>query len=96
MKVTDNDNLSLTITDIRPEEWDAIVLAGIKALVNKAKTDTDYVLVTPDDPLWEPIIEDLEGRHANIELDDEDAIYLAQIGVVEILKEYIRGEDGCP
>ena len=90
MQVTENKGMSLTINDISTEEWDHLVFAGIRGLVNNAKTDDNYVLVTPNDPLWETINTDTNAKRNTIEIDDEDSGYLAQIGVVEILKDYLK------
>ena len=78
-----------TVKDVTPEEQQYLFKKGLSALVNEArKGKTQYIIVEPD----HPVVENLDLKKNTVEIDDDDVDALIQIGITQILIDFIDKE----
>jgi len=95
MKVTDSKThrCDIVLEDITEEEHNLMFLEGLKVLVKEARDGNigDYIVLPYDQVTL------VGSNTTTIEIPDEDADALVQIGAVSIItrgmKEYIDGND---
>jgi len=78
-----------TVKDVTPEEQQHLFKKGLSALVNEArKGKTQYIIVEPD----HPVVENLDLKKNTVEIDDDDVDALIQVGITQILIDFIDRE----
>ena len=79
-----------TVSDVTPEEQQHLFKKGISALVNEArKGKTQFIVLDPDHPAAPK--EDDDSK-LTIEIDDDDVDALIQVGITQILIDFIDRE----
>jgi len=78
-----------TVKDVTPEEQQHLFKKGLSALVTEArKGKTQYIIVEPD----HPVVENLDLKKNTVEIDDDDVDALIQVGITQILIDFIDRE----
>ena len=79
-----------TVSDVTPEEKQHLFKKGISALVNEArKGKTQFIVLDPDHPAAPK--EDDDPK-LTVEIDDDDVQALIQVGITQILIDFIDRE----
>ncbi|MCH9733812.1 MAG: hypothetical protein K0U78_04570 [Actinomycetia bacterium] len=79
-----------TVKDVTPEEQQHLFKKGLSALVNEArKGKTQYIIVEPDHP---SAPKEDDDPKLTIEIDDDDVDALIQVGITQILIDFIDKE----
>jgi len=79
-----------TVSDVTPEEQQYLFKKGLSALVNEArKGKTQFIVLDPDHPAAPK--EDDDSK-LTIEIDDDDVDALIQVGITQILIDFIDRE----
>ncbi len=85
-----------TVNDITPEEREYLFKKGLSALVNEArKGKTQYIIVEPNHPVVKSLDlkkSTVETDDVTVEIDDDDVDALIQIGITQILIDFIETE----
>ena len=78
-----------TVKDVTPEEQQHLFKKGLSALVNEArKGKTQYIIVEPE----HPVVKNLDLKKNTVEIDDDDVDALIQVGITQILIDFIETE----
>ena len=84
-----------TVNDITPEEREYLFKKGLSALVNEArKGKTQYIIVEPNHPVVKSLesLDLAESKGLTVEIDDDDVDALIQVGITQILIDFIEAE----
>ena len=88
-EVEDSKHNDFVIEDITDEEQEYLFKKGLQALVNEArKGKTQFIVVDPE----HPEVDKLDSKRLTVEIDDDDAHALIQIGITQILIDFIEKE----
>ena len=90
-KVDSKEGCDFVVEDITEEEQHYLFKKGLSALVNEArKGKTQFIVVDNE----HPVVDRLEEKHNGntLEISDEDSDALIQIGITQILIDFIEKE----
>lgn len=90
-KEDSKDGCDFVVEDITEEEQHYLFKKGLSALVNEArKGKTQFIVVDNE----HPVVDRLEEKHNGntLEISDEDSDALIQIGITQILIDFIEKE----
>jgi hypothetical protein len=93
VNTVENEDLSLTIEDITPDEWSQLRIKGLNSLLKKTKK-TDYHTQAISDIGSLKDQQHSETTGADYASNEEDDSYLVQIGIIEILMEAMDETEG--
>jgi len=88
-EVEDSETNDFTVSDVTEEEQEYLFKKGLQALVNEArKGKTQFIVVDPEHPAAPE-----EGTNKlSVEIDDDDVDALIQVGITQILIDFIEKE----
>ena len=88
-EVEDSETNDFTVSDVTEEEQQYLFKKGLQALVNEArKGKTQFIVVDPEHPAAPE-----EGTNKlSVEIDDDDVDALIQVGITQILIDFIEKE----
>jgi len=88
-EVEDSETNDFTVSDVTEEEQQYLFKKGLQALVNEArKGKTQFIVVDPE----HPVVENLDSKKLSVEIDDDDVDALIQVGITQILIDFIEKE----
>ena len=89
----DSKTNDFIVSDVTEEEQQYLFKKGLSALVDEArKGKTQFIVVDPD----HPVVKSLESpdlkKSLTVEIDDDDVDALIQVGITQILIDFIETE----
>ena len=94
-EVEDSKTNDFTVSDVTEEEQQYLFKKGLSALVNEArKGKTQFIVVDPDHPVVKSLesLDLAESKGLTVEIDDDDVDALIQVGITQILIDFIEAE----
>ena len=92
-EVEDSKTNDFTVSDVTEEEQQYLFKKGLSALVNEArKGKTQFIVVDPDHPVVKSLESPDPKKSLTVEIDDDDVDALIQVGITQILIDFIEAE----
>lgn len=89
-EVEDSKHNDFVIEDVTDEEQQYLFKKGLQALVNEARKGKleQFIVVDPE----HPAVDKLDSKKLTVEIDDDDTHALIQVGITQILIDFIEKE----
>jgi len=88
-EVEDSETNDFVVSDVTEEEQQYLFKKGLQALVNEVrKGKTQFIVVDPEHPAAP---KDTDPK-LSVEIDDDDVDALIQVGITQILIDFIEKE----
>jgi len=91
-EVEDSKTNDFTVSDVTEEEQQHLFKKGLQALVNSAREGKleQFIVVDPEHPVAVNL--DSKENRLTVEIDDDDVDALIQVGITQILIDFIDRE----